>query len=435
METSEEKYSRALADLTENYTAFHNAGAAAYCPGLEKTLTLSARLGNPHCKYRTIHVGGTNGKGSTAHTIAAVLQSAGMKTGLYTSPHILDFRERIRVNGKMIRKDFVSEFMTKLGTIKGEFQPSYFEAVTLMAFDYFAAEKIDVAVIEVGLGGRLDSTNIITPDLSVITNISLDHTAILGDTAEAIAAEKAGIIKPHVPAVIGAASPSVFEVFREKAASCDAPIFLASECGIYTSATEHDGFIEYEGTPWGLVRGELTGDCQKENAATIMTALQKLSEAGYPVTAEAVRRGFSEVCGLTGLMGRWMSVPGQPFSLICDTGHNIGGWTHLGKQLRRIADAGTLRVLIGFVNDKDADAIFETMPRNAIYYFTAPGVERARAAESTAAIAASHGLSGKVFTSVRETYEAVKSEASASDTVFVGGSTFIVADLLSIVGK
>lgn len=431
MENIEEKYEQALADLSENYTAFHKVGAAAYCPGLEKTLTLASRLNNPHKLYRTIHVGGTNGKGSTAHTIAAVLQSAGLKVGLYTSPHLLDFRERIRVDGQKIRKEFVVDFMRRLGAIKKELQPSYFEAVTLMAFDYFSAEKVDIAVIEVGLGGRLDSTNIITPVLSVITNISLDHTAILGDTEEAIAAEKAGIIKPGIPAVIGAASPSVLDVFRCKAVECGSPLFFAAQENLYNSAEPKADSIVYSGTPWGTVCGELSGDCQPENAATIMTALRILAGQGMPVTDRAVKTGFSEVCELTGLMGRWMTVQKTPVRVICDTGHNIGCWRHLGPRLCSIAEHGRLHVVLGFVSDKDVDAIFATMPADAAYYFTAPGVDRARPAESTASMALIHGIKGDVYPDVSAAYAAAAASAAPGDTIFVGGSTFIVADLLA----
>ena len=432
MESEEQEYRKAIGYLSENYTAFHKVGAAAYHPGLDSTLALAARLGNPHEKIRTIHVGGTNGKGSTAHTIAAVLQCAGMKVGLYTSPHILDFRERIRMNGRMIGKGAVVDFMKRLRAVQGELTPSFFEVATIMAFDYFAAENVDVAVIEVGLGGRLDSTNIITPMLSVITNISPDHTALLGDTEAAIAAEKAGIIKPGVPVVIGAAAGDVLEVFRDKAARCGSPLYLASEQDIYTGYTRHTDHIEYTGTPWGTVQGELTGDCQAENAATIMTALRELAGAGLPVNADAVRKGFSQVCGLTGLAGRWMQVQAAPVRVLCDTGHNIGGWRHLGPRLCAMAAEAPLRMILGFVSDKDVDAIFDTMPRNAVYYFTRPAIDRARPAESTAAVAAAHGITSKVYAGVAEAYSAAIADASAGDTVFVGGSTFIVADLLAL---
>ncbi len=427
MLTNDEAYSRALADLDENYTAFHSVGAAAYKPGLEKIQILAALLGNPHKRYKTIHVGGTNGKGSTAHTIAAVLQCAGMKVGLYTSPHILDFRERIRVDGKMIDKDFVADFMPRLREIKADLQPSYFEAVTLMAFDYFAASKVDVAVIEVGLGGRLDSTNIISPELAIVTNISLDHTAILGDTEEAIAAEKAGIFKPGVSAIVGTASPSVLDVLRSVSPGC----ILASDEEIYATAVHHGEYIVYTETPWGCLQGELCGECQTENAATIMVALRQLEKQGFSIPKEAVREGFRNVCEITGLMGRWMELQAWPFRVLCDTGHNIGGWRYLGPQLCEIAYRGNLHLVLGFVSDKDVDAIFATMPRDAHYYFTNPGVERARAAESTASIAALHGIKGKVYADVASAYNAAETAARKGDTIFVGGSTFVVAELLA----
>lgn len=430
MQSIEDDYRRVLDELDNEYAAFHKIGAVAYHPGLEKTLTLAARLGNPQNAYRCIHVGGTNGKGSTAHTLAAILHEAGYKVGLYTSPHILDFRERIRVDGHMIEKEAVVEFMDRFREQRGDIHPSYFEAVTLMAFDYFARCKVDIAVIEVGLGGRLDSTNIIRPVLSVITNISLDHTALLGPTEEAIAGEKAGIIKPGVPVVIGRAEGAVRRVFADKAEAESAPIYFASDNTCFSSAGLSDGFLCYHDTPWGTVRGELTGSCQKENAATVMTALQVLEGESIVIPAEAVRRGFEGVCRLTGLAGRWMHISESP-EIICDTGHNIGGWQYLGPALKEIAAKRRLHLVLGFVSDKDVDHIVEQLPVDAAYYFATPGVDRGRQASSTAAIAASHGIMGQVYDTVAEALAAAKSSAAADDTIFIGGSTFIVADALA----
>lgn len=430
MNDIEENYIRVLDELDNGYAAFHKVGAPAYDPGLETTATLAARLGNPQDKFKSIHVGGTNGKGSTAHTLAAVLHEAGYKVGLYTSPHILDFRERIRVDGKMIEKQAVVDFYDRFRTVRGDLTPSYFELVTLMAFDYFAASGVDVAVVEVGLGGRLDSTNIIHPELSVITNISLDHTALLGDTEEAIAAEKAGIIKPGVPVVIGNASGGVRKVFIDKAESVGAPILFAQDAECFASVERKDGYLVYEGTPWGTVRGELCGDCHPENAATIMTALGALVFRGFSIPAQAVRRGFEAVCSLTGLAGRWMRVADKP-EVICDTGHNIGGWRYLAPALQEIADRRKLHIILGFVADKDAAHILAFLPQNAVCYFATPSVDRARDAASTAQLAAACGISGTVHNTVAEALDTAFAAAADDDTIFIGGSTFVVADALA----
>lgn len=427
-------YADTLDELYNDYAAFHKIGAGAYAPGLGTTLTLADALGNPHKRFKTIHVGGTNGKGSTAHTLAAVLQRAGYKVGLYTSPHILDFRERIRIDGEMIGKAEVVDFVGSLKGVQGQLHPSFFEATTLMAFDAFARAGVDIAVIEVGLGGRLDSTNIIEPLLSVITNISLDHTALLGDTEEAIAAEKAGIVKPGVPVVIGNAEGEVRKVFERRAAETDSEIFFAKEQNAYAEAIHSANGIEYRGTAWGDIRGELCGDCQAENAATILTALRVLQGSLGPIPAAAVREGFAAVCALTGLAGRWMNVPGQGVKVLCDTGHNIGGWRYLAPGLERLAQNGTLHVVLGFVNDKDVDAIMALLPRQAHYYFATPSVERARPAASTASIAAAHGIAGTAYDDVASAFTAARQAARSEDTIFVGGSTFVVADLLAFIG-
>lgn len=427
-------YADTLDELYNDYAAFHKIGAGAYAPGLGTTLTLADALGNPHKRFKTIHVGGTNGKGSTAHTLAAVLQRAGYKVGLYTSPHILDFRERIRIDGEMIGKAEVVDFVGRLKGVQGQLHPSFFEATTLMAFDAFARAGVDIAVIEVGLGGRLDSTNIIEPLLSVITNISLDHTALLGDTEEAIAAEKAGIVKPGVPVVIGNAEGEVRKVFERRAAETDSEIFFAKEQNAYAEAIHSANGIEYRGTAWADIRGELCGDCQAENAATILTALRVLQGSLGPIPAAAVREGFAAVCALTGLAGRWMNVPGQGVKVLCDTGHNIGGWRYLAPGLERLAQNGALHVVLGFVNDKDVDAIMALLPRQAHYYFATPSVERARPAASTASIAAAHGIAGIAYDDVASAFTAARQAARSEDTIFVGGSTFVVADLLAFIG-
>ena len=288
--TTDEKYKEALDELYNSFNAFHKVGAAAYCPGLDTALALDKAFGNPAQKIACVHIAGTNGKGSTAHTLAAVLSASGYKTGLFTSPHLIDFRERIRINGEMIPKERVVNFMERWREMKLPLSPSFFEITSCMAFDYFAQEEVDIAVIEVGLGGRLDSTNIITPKISIITNISLDHTALLGSTEEEIAVEKAGIIKPGVPVVIGEAEGKVRRVFEEKAHQSSSPIVFAGESGAVRSVKGEENETPVYDTPFGLIRGELTGSWQHKNAATILTTLIELQALGFSrITPEAGR--------------------------------------------------------------------------------------------------------------------------------------------------
>lgn len=421
-------YKQTIDYLFNQLPVFQNKGAGAYKPGLDTVTALAAMFGEPHKRLKTIHVAGTNGKGSTAHTLAAVLQSAGYKTGLFTSPHLLDFRERIRIDGKMIGEDEVTTFVGSYLSRADGLQPSFFELTTVMAFDHFARHGVDIAVIEVGLGGRLDSTNIITPLLSVITNISLDHTALLGNTIELIAGEKAGIIKPGVPVVIGEDS-GVRDVFSAKAGETGSEIIFAEDRAMFDGIVKTPLSITYKSTPWGDIEGELTGDCQTKNTTTILTALKKLSELGVKFTAGDVMRGFSRVCSLTGLMGRWFKVADEPLT-ICDTGHNPGGWQYLSQQLRDVKSR--LHMVIGFVNDKDVSSILGMMPGDARYYFVRPSVERGLDANALKDKAMAHGLEGRAFDSVAEGYEKALSEAEEGDMIFVGGSTFVVADLLTL---
>ncbi len=428
-------YQETLDFLYSQVPMFQNLGAGAYKPGLDTTLTLAGHWGDPHRRLRAvIHVAGTNGKGSTAHTLAAILRSAGYRTALYTSPHLLDFRERIRVDGKMIPEqavvDFVSEYLRTSSLTA--LHPTFFELSTIMAFKYFADCDVDVAVVEVGLGGRLDCTNIVSPDLCVITNISLDHTALLGHTEPEIAREKAGIIKPGVPVVIGRAEGDVRRVFADTAARAGAPIVFAQDALPYTGFESHTDHVDYRGTRWGDIRGELCGQCQPENAATILTAVSLLADRFPAIDARSVADGFARVCSLTGLMGRWMEVRKEPVRVICDTGHNVGGWEHLGAQLRDIAATGRLHAVLGFVNDKDVSAIVTQWPQHAEYYFATPSVARGRAAADTAAEAMRHGISGTPYDSVEEAFRAAEAAARPGDTIFVGGSTFVVADFLRI---
>ena len=424
------EYNDAIEFLYTSMPMFQRVGASAYKPGLDTVKLLDEKFGTPHKNYLTIHIAGTNGKGSTAHTLAAILQSAGYRVGLYTSPHLVDFRERIRVNGRMISRDAVVDFVNRYRAMSLECYPSFFELTMTMAFEYFAREKVDIAVIETGLGGRLDSTNIITPILSVITNISFDHIAFLGNTLESIASEKAGIIKPSVPVVIGEAQGSVREVFLQKANEQKAPIYFAEDVARFDTIEPLQDGLLYKNTPYGDIIGELMGDCQPKNAATILTALPLLAECGIKVSTQSVKDGFAHVGSLTGLMGRWMTLQRNPH-VVCDTGHNVGGWQYLSRRLKSID--GTLHMIIGFVNDKDVSHILEMMPKTARYYLTNAQIERAMPVAQLAEIATECGLVGEQFPSVEDAYNAALANASTEDTIFIGGSTFIVADLLSLV--
>lgn len=421
-------YQEALDFLYVQLPVFQRIGADAYKPGLDTSLRLAEAMGNPHRSFKSVHVGGTNGKGSTSHTLAAILQQSGYRVGLYTSPHLVDFRERMRVDGEMISREEVVDFVGRYLAAGLDLHPSFFELTMMMAFEFFKRREVDVAIIEVGLGGRLDSTNIITPELSVITNISFDHTQFLGDTLEKIAAEKAGIIKPGVPVVIGESAGSVREVFAGKAALENAPIRYADDAPLYDEAVTDGMVIRYHGTPYGDLRGELSGECQKKNTATILNAVDELAGMGWNITPEAVRRGFADVCGLTGLMGRWMKTGDSPL-VICDTGHNSGGWEYLSRQIASCP--GRKHIVIGFVNDKAIDHILGMMPREATYYFTRASVDRALPAETLAAQAEKTGLKGEAYSTVDEAVEAAIGNAGEGDTVFIGGSTFVVADYLA----
>ena len=422
-------------DETVNYLyncapPFQQVGGAAYKEGLANTVALDNHLGNPHRKFRTIHVAGTNGKGSCSHTLAAVLQAAGYKVGLYTSPHLVDFRERIRVDGQPAEKDFVVRFVQQEKEFFEPLNPSFFELTTAMAFTYFAMQQVDVAIVEVGLGGRLDCTNIITPDLCVITNISLDHVQFLGDTLPSIAAEKAGIIKPGVPVVVGETVPETKEVFLAAAAEKEAPIIFAEDGRIVVDAVPESEGYTYGTTFFGTLHGDLGGDYQRKNTNTILAAVMQLIGIGYNISEEDVRAGFSNVCSATGLMGRWQKIGENP-TTVCDAGHNIGGVEYIVNQLKR-QRYNTLRIVWGMVADKDIDAVLAMMPRDARYYFTQASIKRALPAGQRQRKAAEFGLQGGAYASVGEALRAAREEASSDDFLFIGGSCFIVADLLQL---
>lgn len=421
-------YEALIEELYNRFPAFQQVGAGAYKPGLENAEALDAHFGHPHRSFRTIHVGGTNGKGSTSHTLAAILQKSNYRVGLYTSPHLADFRERIRINGEMIPREEVERFLTQHSDEAFAFRPSFFELTTFLAFSYFASQKVDVAIIEVGLGGRLDTTNVITPDMSIITNISLDHVALLGHDLPSIAREKAGIIKPDIPAIIGEAEGDVKSVFRQRADEVGAPIFFAQECNNMTSATPMRGGWLYTDTLAGDIWGELGGLCQEKNAATILTAVTELRNRGYDIPDEAIREGFAHVTTLTGLQGRWQKLADAPLT-ICDTGHNIGGMQYIARQLSE-TPCRNLRIVLGMVNDKDISGVLSLLPRDAQYYFTQASVARALSAHEVAAIATKYRLQGNCYDNVATAYAAAQSDACEDDLIFVGGSTFVVADLI-----
>ena len=422
-------YKESLDFLYNSLPMFQRVGGAAYKAGLGTSIALAELFDNPHKAFRSIHVAGTNGKGSVSHLLASILQRAGYRVGLYTSPHLVDFRERIRVNGEMISQEAVTDFVGRYQSMGYDGSPSFFELTMVMAFDYFRLRQVDIAVIEVGLGGRLDSTNIITPMLSVITNISFDHMQFLGDTLPLIAAEKAGIIKPHVPVVIGEDGVEIHDVFTSKAAAEDAPIVFAEEQRQVLSARrEHDRWI-IETSGYGTIVDELSGDCQVKNAATVLAAVDELKKLGVAIPDDAVLDGFGHVCEISGLMGRWMVVADAPRT-VCDTGHNTGGWQYLGNQLRN-ETYRQLRIVIGFVNDKDIAHILDMLPLEAVYYFTQASIPRALDCHLLAEAANAKGLRGCAYPTVDDAYRAALAASATDDMIFVGGSTFVVADFLS----
>lgn len=412
---------------------FSNIGAGAYKEGLATTHALDTHFGHPHRRYRTIHVAGTNGKGSVSSTLAAVLQSAGLRVGLYTSPHLVDFRERIRVNGEMIPEERVTRFVEQERTFFEPLSPSFFELTTALAFLYFAEQQVDVAVVEVGLGGRLDCTNIITPDLAVITNISFDHQQFLGTTLPQIAAEKAGIIKPGVPVVIGETNghADVRDVFVRTFGEVNAG------CAVAPSLR----FADEETLP--SIPFQLCGDCQRANQATIQCALSSLRRQPYyadRLTDQAVATGFAHVMELTGLAGRWQQLRSDPV-VVCDAGHNVAGITYVATQLQReldrlaVADpSATMRVVLGMVGDKDyvhAVELLSALRGRVSYYVTQPSCARALSNKVLADEFARHGIQARCCSSVDAALKRVLLDATPSDFIFVGGSCYVVADLLA----
>jgi dihydrofolate synthase/folylpolyglutamate synthase len=415
---------------------YQRVGPAAYKNDLDNTLQLDNFYGNPHRRFKTIHVAGTNGKGSVSHMLAAILQSAGYKTGLYTSPHLKDFRERIRIDGKMIPENEVVNWVEKY---KGydelhEIGPSFFELTVAMAFDYFANEKVDIAIVEVGLGGRLDSTNIITPEVSIITNIGMDHTALLGDSLEAIAKEKAGIIKNKIPVVVGTTQKETRQVFTEKADELYAPLYFAdSEYSVRYAMNDFEGnqllAVEKNGKQiYRQLKLDLKGAYQQKNLPAVLKTLELLQTKGWDISPKNIETGLAEVSKLTGLLGRWQVLGANP-RIVCDTAHNADGLTKIVKQIAQ-TPYKKLHVVFGMVSDKEPEKILKLLPQNAVYYFTKANIPRALDENILAKYAAEFGLKGQAFSDTKDAYNEAKKSAGKDDFIFVGGSTFIVAEIL-----
>ena len=442
-------YQQTIDYLYTSQPVFHMVGAAAYKPGLDNTYRLMAHLGNPHEQLRAVHVAGTNGKGSTSHLMAAALQAQGYRVGLFTSPHLVDFRERIRISGEMIPQEMVVQFVAENRAFLDELRPSFFETTMALAFWYFAQQQVDIAVVEVGLGGRLDSTNILTPLVSVITNIGIDHTEFLGDTLAQIAGEKAGIMKPYVPCVIGETQRDTQDIFLARARECeilgaglettDCRLWFADQCGYMRKRRQKE-----------VPMCQLQGVYQDKNQQTAYVALQVMRNyCGVELSKEAIAKGFADVCGLTGLRGRWEVLSQSPLT-ICDTGHNGHGVRYVAEQLRSLLTTlhhatpchttlhnatPTLHIILGMVNDKDIDTVLGLLPEEAVYYFTQPASARALPAEQLhkkwQSLYPDH-RGNSSFALVREALEAAQEAATADDIIFIGGSNYVVGEVLRL---
>jgi dihydrofolate synthase/folylpolyglutamate synthase len=425
-------YNQTLEYIFEKLPMYHRIGQAAYKSDLNNILLLSDHLGNQYRNLNCIHIAGTNGKGSVSHMLASVLQEAGCKTGLYTSPHLLDFRERIRINGNMIPEGYVTCFVEGIRDFIESVQPSFFEITVGMAFSYFAQERVDVAVIETGLGGRLDSTNIIEPDLSIITNISMDHENLLGDTIQKIAFEKAGIIKKGIPVVIGQKCDETKSVFIEKALSENAPIYFAED---YYKAVLKEQMagnavfdVKSERNKEISINSDLAGSYQGKNIATVLTAIDLLNQGKYNIPAGAVLKGISKAKLNTGLRGRWDVLDKNPM-VVCDIAHNEGAVAELMNQLK-LCKYDHLHIVFGMSGDKNHDRVLSLLPKNALYYFAKPSVPRGMDAYELAAAAGRHDLNGVAFSTVSEALMQARKMADRNDMILITGSAFVVADAL-----
>ena len=411
---------------------FQRIGNAAFKKSLDNIIALCDALGQPQHQFKSIHVGGTNGKGSSSHMLAAVLQEAGYKTGLYTSPHLKSFTERVRVNGQELPQAYLINFVEQHKSLFEEIKPSFFEMTVALAFKYFADEQVDIAVIEVGLGGRLDSTNIITPEVSLITNIGFDHQALLGDTITAIAGEKAGIIKPGVPAVISTKQEEAQEVFTAKAEAVGAPLYFAPDhlrVEFEEGNLDRQVFLVYKDEKLYLAELELdlTGIYQQYNLPGVLQVLQVLQEKGYTISPEAMRRGLANTKGITGLKGRWQVLSREPLT-ICDTGHNVDGVKQILQQLEALHPKH-VHMVFGAVNDKDVTTILKLLPKDYTYYFCQAQIPRALPVQELLEKALQVGLIGTAFDTVPAAIAAAKANAAPDEVIFIGGSTFVVAEI------
>jgi dihydrofolate synthase/folylpolyglutamate synthase len=430
-------YQETLDYLYAQLPMFTRVGSSAYKADLTNTLDLCELVDNPQNKFKSIHVAGTNGKGSTSHMLAAVLQTAGYKTGLYTSPHLRDFRERIRINGKMMPQQDIVDFVADHKADFEAIQPSFFEMTVALAFDHFAKNNVDIAIIEVGLGGRLDSTNIITPLVSIITNIGWDHMNLLGDTLPLIAGEKAGIIKPNIPVIIGEYQKIVAPVFEQKTEQQHAPLTFASERWDIEVKEKSDKYLTLTATPKQTTDNrqpttdlqlDLTGSYQLKNVKTVLTAVAELRKQSFTITDADVQTALKNVQGITGLQGRWQTLSTNPLT-ICDTGHNPEGIQEVLKNIASVKH-NHLHFVIGVVNDKDISKILKMLPQDATYYFCRPDIPRGLDAASLQSQASEAGLQGEVYPTVKDALSAAQSAAKEGDLVFVGGSTFVVAEVV-----
>ena len=404
------KYTDTVNWMFQQLPMYQNKGKSAFKKDLSNTIKLSVHLNHPEQQFKSIHVGGTNGKGSTSHMLASILQEAGYKVGLYTSPHLKDFRERIKINGQVVSKQFVIGFIKRNKTFLESNNLSFFEMTVGMAFDYFAKQKVDIAIIEVGLGGRLDSTNIITPELSVITNIGFDHVQFLGDTLEKIAGEKAGIIKQNIPVVIGQTQQETKEVFSSKAKSTNSEIYFA------------DQLVEE------VLESDLKGSYQEHNKKTVIQSVTVLRQLGYDISNSNLKKGLLNVVKNSGLQGRWQVLQQQP-KIVCDTAHNKEGLSYTMQQLQA-ESYNKLHIVFGVVSDKDLDGIISLLPKQASYYFCKPNVQRGQDEELLKEYFLSKGFTGNSYSSVNEALHTAKLNANTDDLIYVGGSTFVVAEVL-----
>ena len=427
------KWKRTLEYLYDQRPAFEREGASGYKPGLATSLALDKLYNEPHRRYRIIHIAGTNGKGSTAHLLASCLQECGYRVGLFTSPHLVDFRERIRVNGVKVSRNYVMKWVAdfKKKSLEG-YEPSFFELTSTMAFDYFAWRNVNVAVIETGLGGRLDSTNIITPEVSVITNLGLEHQQFLGNTLEEITSEKAGIIKRGRPVIVGRADGVVRDVITAKAKHEKSELTFAQDKPEVLNARHVDGILRLTTKSHGVIDCQLTGDYQVENANTVLTTLNLLQGLNYRIKDDAVSEGFSHVVENTGLMGRWMKLSEKPL-IICDSAHNPPGWEQMLYQLKR-QKYDKLHMVLGFMADKDVATMLRRLPKDAQYYFTQAQTSRSMTAEALQEAAAKVGLQGNAYVRVEDAIDAARKAARAKDLIYVGGSMYVLAELLKFFG-